>query len=1372
MKCRYTLFLLLAMGLLCAILPGELMSQEKENEKTLAEEWTDVDLPMGEGYIEDLVFTDENNGWAVGIDHTDNMAQILKTTDGGATWTVNSEPGMGSINFIYFVDDNQAYAGGQNYNNGNIWILKSTNGGASWQEETVPEVSGSLNAFSTDGNTMVAVGNKFDEGLYPLAIRNSGSGWESASTPADKAWLMDVHFSGGDGWAVGSYMENSQPLLLHSDNSGQSWGTVGNLPLNEGEFMTVTSRDGTLFIGGGDADGPLLMLSTNSGTDWTLEDLPQGGIIDSGDIKNDKMLGNITIKIAAIHFYIKWYMLVAVFSGDNPSFYIVTRDQDGEYSTVGTQQEGEPGGALVTVGQGGGGGNKKPNVKVPIKKGGKNKITTIVDEPSDEMKILAISISPATAVEDGCYATGNGTYQYLSIATATAYENADNGWNFDKWTGDLSGKAKTTTVTMDADKIGTANFKLVKLEVGAIEFDENYEYYSCPDVLSEIQLSKFYLMANENDSWKVDKINFNIEACSAIDFENTLIRGELSVGSKLYTATVENYLNGVLTFNLNGHTIAPSQKEICMFSLFFDVDLIELTPEYPGGEFNFSLKAGDIIAAPVVWKNSIIEYIDKGLLNGLIIGKIITLSDRGVECFLEFNELFPDDKPQTYTDIYLCSGEYGNIPNISSSAALGLNIKSISETESTIIQDNMHVFAKSLSIKDLSFDIDNSSPALNVTLEEGECRINNCIFKSKDGIGIANGREGLEDDNLGRKFYISGNKFFDHHSAIVLSHYADVNISDNEFSGFTYGIYIDNNVWDAKISKNNFLNCAATNKGSAIHINQYDDLGRYHFIGGKWISPIIEISNNYFNFGFNDPYFSGNKEICGVYVNNNTPLHIVGFEDHSRTITINIMNNSFMKCHYGIILNDSRYLEINNNKFFYNYIGLLVNEKASNPRVIGNDFLFNRVAGIKYYLFDPDYSRNSIYVSMNKIEENGVVPYKGLIDLGKGNKALSSSDLYGGIILDNSSVQLSKNRIHSDSSAGILLINDSRCIVRNSSFSDNFEYAINAEEGSEADARNNWWGDPSGPSGEGPGSGDAVSANVIYSDFLDKELGAASFFSSDTLFVPVGTTDSLDLLYRNFIVDDDSFDITISESQDWITSAKSFNTGNLDSTCHSSYVYFTTPAEASDDIVNRIIQQAVSVANNSDTDQDTTYILCYEPHLDKIFTNDTTFVVQADTAWLAAWGWDQYSNSFSIDPDWAVSGGGTIDGDGMFVSDGTIGIFEVTVEQDGTTSNGFISVLDSTVSVYEYEVSPDFISLRPNPVKELTVLEIRKQVMQDISLMFVDLHGNRLNLEMQEQVSNDIRRYSINTSSLTSGVYFIKIIMDGRRYSVKMIKAN
>ena len=52
-----------------------------------------------------------------------------------------------------------------------------------------------------------------------------------------------------------------------------------------------------------------------------------------------------------------------------------------------------------------------------------------------------------------------------------------------------------------------------------------------------------------------------------------------------------------------------------------------------------------------------------------------------------------------------------------------------------------------------------------------------------------------------------------------------------------------------------------------------------------------------------------------------------------------------------------------------------------------------------------------------------------------------------------------------------------------SDIADNSAFGVQARDGGAAQAQNNYWGDPSGPSGEGPGTGDQVSTNVVYQPF-------------------------------------------------------------------------------------------------------------------------------------------------------------------------------------------------------------------------------------------------------------------------------------------------
>jgi len=70
-------------------------------------------------------FTDSNTGWAVG----DNGV-IVKSTDGGEHWILQSSGVVSPLRSVYFIDSNTGWAVGD----GGI-ILHTTNGGVSFVEE-------------------------------------------------------------------------------------------------------------------------------------------------------------------------------------------------------------------------------------------------------------------------------------------------------------------------------------------------------------------------------------------------------------------------------------------------------------------------------------------------------------------------------------------------------------------------------------------------------------------------------------------------------------------------------------------------------------------------------------------------------------------------------------------------------------------------------------------------------------------------------------------------------------------------------------------------------------------------------------------------------------------------------------------------------------------------------------------------------------------------------------------------------------------------------------------------------------------------------------------------------------------------------------
>jgi len=72
-----------------------------------------------------------------------------------------------------------------------------------------------------------------------------------------------------------------------------------------------------------------------------------------------------------------------------------------------------------------------------------------------------------------------------------------------------------------------------------------------------------------------------------------------------------------------------------------------------------------------------------------------------------------------------------------------------------------------------------------------------------------------------------------------------------------------------------------------------------------------------------------------------------------------------------------------------------------------------------------------------------------------------------------------------------------RLQVHNCNILDNAGYGVASYVGGSVHAENNWWGDPSGPGGEGSGTGDEVSVNVFYEPWLTEMGTEGSLPSTD-----------------------------------------------------------------------------------------------------------------------------------------------------------------------------------------------------------------------------------------------------------------------------------
>lgn len=154
--------------------------------------------------ITSIFFLDTNNGFISG---GFNQRKVMKTINGGSTWTQVESISFGQIQFI----NNQiGYAHRVGYSNGRMY--KTTDGGNTWNISI--EVDEEINAFHfVDENNGYFVG---DQGLI-YKTNDGGTNWEELEIPYE--WYTKINFYSKN---VG-YIADEDGKLYKTENGGISW---------------------------------------------------------------------------------------------------------------------------------------------------------------------------------------------------------------------------------------------------------------------------------------------------------------------------------------------------------------------------------------------------------------------------------------------------------------------------------------------------------------------------------------------------------------------------------------------------------------------------------------------------------------------------------------------------------------------------------------------------------------------------------------------------------------------------------------------------------------------------------------------------------------------------------------------------------------------------------------------------------------------------------------------------------------------------------------------------------------------------------------------------------------------------------------------
>ncbi len=173
--------------------------------------WSYQQAPVNRDFSK-VFYLNNALGFIAGRRETDTMQTIMKTTDGGQTWSVILDQHGNRLNGIAFADAQTGFAVGDKGT-----LLQTTNGGSTWQAITAPLLR-DYREITFLNSTLGYIAGGNDSLRTILVTIDGGANWNVNSDTAG-AWLNDITFLNPlKGFAVGE-----QATFLKTIDGGLTW---------------------------------------------------------------------------------------------------------------------------------------------------------------------------------------------------------------------------------------------------------------------------------------------------------------------------------------------------------------------------------------------------------------------------------------------------------------------------------------------------------------------------------------------------------------------------------------------------------------------------------------------------------------------------------------------------------------------------------------------------------------------------------------------------------------------------------------------------------------------------------------------------------------------------------------------------------------------------------------------------------------------------------------------------------------------------------------------------------------------------------------------------------------------------------------------
>ncbi len=190
--------------------------------------------------VKELYMIDESRAYAVGDSHWDQALKafrstILKTLDGGITWSSQNVPSTEDLWDVHFTDPEKGWAVGESG-----LLLQTVDGGNSWSRKDIGTTMDFKSLCFTDASHAWVVANEVlltDHFGDPEAWKgriwhtsDGGDHWSEQVLPADAGLIHSIYFKSNlEGWALGVKNLNldtyadTRCAAYHTTDGGETW---------------------------------------------------------------------------------------------------------------------------------------------------------------------------------------------------------------------------------------------------------------------------------------------------------------------------------------------------------------------------------------------------------------------------------------------------------------------------------------------------------------------------------------------------------------------------------------------------------------------------------------------------------------------------------------------------------------------------------------------------------------------------------------------------------------------------------------------------------------------------------------------------------------------------------------------------------------------------------------------------------------------------------------------------------------------------------------------------------------------------------------------------------------------------------------------